>query len=219
MRDLILERLSDAGIDVSLAEAGRLAAFLALLLRWNRVHNLTAVTDPERMIRRHLAESLALRPFLRGRRIADVGSGAGLPGLPLAITEPRRTFTLIESRAKRAAFLTHARGALGLSNVTVERARVEDLRDNEPFDTVLARAVAPLPALVGLTARLLGDGGMLLALTKADVAAEAAAVDERYSVRILVGGADRVLEGALVAVEPAARAPRDEGSPWEESSR
>ena len=205
MRDLILERLGGAGLALSLADAERLAAFLELLERWNRVHNLTAITDPEQMVRRHLSESLALRGFLRGSRIADVGSGAGLPGIPLAIVEPEKEFTLIESRAKRARFLSHVKGALDLRNVTVEHCRVEDLRGMAPFDTVLARAVAALPELLGLTEHLLGSDSVLLVLTKADIGPEASAVDKRYTVRRLDSGVSHLLEGALVAIERAAR--------------
>jgi 16S rRNA (guanine527-N7)-methyltransferase len=205
MRDLILKRLGSAGLALGLADAEQLAAFLELLARWNRVHNLTAVTDPEQMIRRHLSESLVLREFLRGVRIADVGSGAGLPGIPLAIVEPDREFTLIESRAKRARFLSHVKGALNLSNVTIEHSRVEDLRGMAPFDTVLARAVAALPELIGLTEHLLGSDSVLLVLTKADIGPEASAVDKRYTVRRLDSGVSHLLEGALVAIERAAR--------------
>jgi 16S rRNA (guanine527-N7)-methyltransferase len=203
MRELIVERLEGLGLAVSQAEADKLAAFLELLGRWNRVHNLTAITEPEQMIRRHLSESLSLREFLRGRRIADVGSGAGLPGIPLAIVEPEKEFTLIESRAKRARFLSHVQGALGLRNVTVEHCRVEDLRGMAPFDTVLARAVAALPELVGLTEHLLGSDSVLLVLTKADMGPEASAVDKAYTVRRLDGGVTQLLGGALVAVERA----------------
>jgi len=201
---MIIERLDALGLGITAAEAAKLAEFLRLLERWNRVHNLTAITDTEPMIRRHLAESLALRPFLRGRRIADVGSGAGVPGIPLAIVEPTRQFTLIESRAKRASFLTHVRGALGLENVIVEHCRAEDLRGMAPFDTVLARAVAALPALVGLTDHLLGDDSVLLVLTKADIGAAAQAIDKRYRVRCLEGSHADLLAGALVAVERVA---------------
>lgn len=204
MKEHIKEQLGSAGLAVSLADAELLAAFLDLLGRWNRVHNLTAITDPEQMIRRHVQESLALRPFLRGVRIADVGSGAGLPGIPLAILEPQKEFTLIESRAKRARFLSHVQGALKLSNVRVEHCRVEDLRGMAPFDTVLARAVAALPELLGLTEHLLGRDSVLLVLTKAEIGQELSAVDKRYTVRRLDGSVSHLLEGALVAIEPAA---------------
>ena len=201
MRDLILESLTRADLAVSAAEADRLAAYLTLLERWNRVHNLTGITDVEQMIERHLTESLALRGFLRGRRIADVGSGAGLPGIPLAIVEPQRSFTLIESRAKRASFLRHVQGELALANVTVENIRVEDLRGTAPFDTVLARAVAALPGLVELTAHLLGNDSVLLVPTRADIDPAASGVDDRFEARQLDSAETRLLKGALIAVE------------------
>jgi len=204
MLERIKQRLATTGMAVSEEEAESLRVFLQLLLKWNAVHNLTAITEPDAMIKRHLVESLSLRPFLRGVRIADVGSGAGLPGIPLAIVDPDREFTLIESRAKRARFLSHVKGALDLSNVTVEHGRVEDLRGMAPFDTVLARAVAALPELLGLTEHLLGKDSVLLVLTKADIGPEASAVDKRYTVRRLDSGVSHLLDGALVAIERAA---------------
>jgi len=200
MHEAISAGLAALDLRVSRAEAAQLDAYLDLLARWNRVHNLTGVKSRDAMTRRHLAESLALRSALRGSRIADVGSGAGLPGIPLAIVAPEREFTLIESRAKRAAFLRHVTGALVLRNVKVVESRVEHLRDAGPFDTVLARAVASLPELVGLTAHLLDANGVLLVPTKAEFAAEAARIDAPFRVeRIEPAGRD-VLRGALVQI-------------------
>ena len=191
-------------VPVADADATRLDAYLDLLEHWNRVHNLTAIKDRNAMIERHVGESLALRSALRGNRVADVGSGAGLPGIPLAIVEPERQFTLIESRAKRAAFLRHAKVELALANVGVIEARVEDLRDVAPFDTVLARAVASLPEVARLAGHLLGARGIMLVPTKADFAAEAGDVDRDFRVRRLEPAGRDVLKGALVAIENAA---------------
>ncbi len=201
MPDRVLERLSEAGLDVRPADAAKLAEYLRLLERWNRVHNLTGITQADEMVDRHLVESLALRRFLIGERIADVGSGAGLPGIPLAITEPERTFTLIESRSKRASFLTHVRGVLALTNVSVEHGRVEDLRGTAPFDTVLARAVAPLPELVELTAHLLGEHSVLLVPTKADVDENKSGIDDRFEIRRIERDEHKLLKGALIAIK------------------
>jgi len=201
MSGAVAAELAARGLEVSAAQAAQLDAYLDLLARWSRVHNLTAVTDRGDMTQRHLAESLALRAALRGPWIADVGSGAGLPGLPLAIVEPALEFTLIESRAKRCAFLRHVTGTLGLANVAVVESRAEHLRDVGPFDTVLARAVAPLPELVGLTAHLLGPQGALLVPTKADYAAEARAIDPRFRVERVEPAGRNVLRGALVRIE------------------
>ena len=144
-----------------------LAAFLHLLVRWNRVFNLTGIHDPDVLIERHLEESLALAPLLQGTRVADVGSGAGLPGIPLAVVAPDRQFTLIESRAKRVRFLRHAVAELGLANAQVAHARAEDLRVEHPFDTVLARAVAPPAELLTICRHLTAPGSILLLLTAA----------------------------------------------------
>jgi 16S rRNA (guanine527-N7)-methyltransferase len=158
-------------VSVGLDTAATLARFLGLLEHWNRVHNLTGIRDRTELIERHLAESLALEPFVRGPRACDVGSGAGLPGLPLAVVLPDIFFTLIESRRKRASFLRQARVALGLVNVEVLQQRAEDVTAG-PFDTVLARAVAPPADLLSITRPLIAQGGRLVLLTGEDKARE-----------------------------------------------
>lgn len=166
---LVAGRLTAAGIVVPADAVGALAAYLGLLRRWGAVFNLTGIRGPDEMIERHLLESLALRPLLRGRRIADVGSGAGLPGIPLAITEPDRRFTLIESRAKRARFLRHVIATLKIANASVAHCRAEDLPIDAPFDTVLARAVAPPAELLRICRPLTAPGSRLLLLTAAHI--------------------------------------------------
>jgi 16S rRNA (guanine527-N7)-methyltransferase len=158
-------RLAVAGLCVGDAELVALARFLDLLMRWNRVYNLTGIRDPVELVERHLLESLALRPLLRGTRIADVGTGGGLPGVPLAVTEAGRSFTLIESRAKRVRFLRHVVFELGLANTEVAHGRAEHLRIERPFDTVLARAVAPPAELLAICRHLTAPGSILLLLT------------------------------------------------------
>ena len=196
MRECVTHQLAGAGLSVDPPAAGALAEFLGELSKWNRVHNLTAVTEPAAMVRRHVVESLALRTFLRGSRVADVGSGAGAPGIPLAIAEPQRQFTLIESRGKRAAFLRHVQGRLGLTNVAVEHGRVEDMNDARPFDTVLARAVASPPELLRLTERLFGPDTVLLAPVGERAAARLTALDERFEARRV----DGVFGGSLAII-------------------
>lgn len=158
-------RLTGAGVQVTPAISGALAQFVELLLRWNRVYNLTGPRGAEEILDRHLVESFALRPLLHGSRVADVGTGGGLPGVPLAIAEPDRTFTLIESRAKRVRFLRHVVGELKLANTEVAHARVEHLHVERPFDTVLARAVAPPAELLMICRHLTAPGSKLLLLT------------------------------------------------------
>jgi len=161
----VARRLARAGIRLPDAEVTALARFLDLLMRWNRVYNLTGIRDLAEAVDRHLIESLALKALLKGERIADVGTGAGLPGVPLAITESGRSFTLIESRAKRVRFLRHVVGELALANTQVAHGRAEHLRPERPFDTVLARAVAPPAELLEICRNLTAPGSILLLLT------------------------------------------------------
>jgi 16S rRNA (guanine527-N7)-methyltransferase len=152
------------GVDLNALQARRLLELLDELSHWNRAYNLTAVTTPAEMITHHLLDSLAIHPDLRGERIADVGTGAGFPGLPLALVNPARHFTLIDSSHKKVRFVEHAVRTLGLANVTALRARAESLVPEVPFDTVTARAFAPLPELLARVARLTAPGGRVLAM-------------------------------------------------------
>ena len=201
MQERILEQLARAGLPVSAAQAGSLGEFLALLERWNTVYNLTAITDPDEMIQRHLVESLALRTYLKGASIADVGSGAGLPGVPLAVAEPERRFTLIESRSKRVRFLRHVRGTLSLKNVEIEHCRAEDLTHLPPFDTVLARAVAALPELLSVTEHLMAKDSVLLALTGSNGDDERLARERGFEARRVGGPIAKLLRGSLVIAQ------------------
>src|SRR5690606_30249307 len=137
----IARALDAAGRRFGPDEHARLAEYLNLLVKWNAAYNLTGIRDPDALVDRHLVESLELAPLLRGTRIADVGTGAGLPGIPLAIVAPDRHFVLIEIRAKRVRFLRHVVATLGIRNAEIAHTRVEDLRCEHAFDTVLARAV------------------------------------------------------------------------------
>jgi 16S rRNA (guanine527-N7)-methyltransferase len=162
-------RLTAVGFDVTAEQSAALTKFVELLLRWNEVYNLTGVRGADEIVDRHLVESFALRALMKGTHIADVGSGGGLPGVPLAIVEPERRFTLIESRAKRVRFLRHVVGELELANTVVAHSRAEDLHVERPFDTVLARAVAPPAELLGICRHFTAPGSILLLLTAAHV--------------------------------------------------
>ena len=156
--------LADCGIEGPESLAAELAVFMELLDRWNRSHNLTAVRDPDEMVTRHLLDSLVVLPWLRGPRIVDVGSGAGLPGLPLAMARPEFGFVLLDSAAKRVSFLRHVVARLRLENVRVIHARVQDYADEAGFDTVISRAFAALADFVNLAGHLCTPGGRLLAM-------------------------------------------------------
>jgi 16S rRNA (guanine527-N7)-methyltransferase len=158
--------IDDAGaIGVPLTEdqAARALRLLDELLVWNRTHNLTAITQRDAMIRSHLLDSLSACPDLTGQRIADVGTGAGFPGLPLALVLPQREFTLIDSVAKKLRFVTHAARTLQLTNVATLHARVESLAPAVPYDIVVARAFATLPDLVASVQGLCGPATRVLA--------------------------------------------------------
>lgn len=143
--------------------SGKLARLLSELERWNQRLNLTAIREPREMVSAHVLDSLSLRPYLEGTRILDVGTGAGFPGLPLAIAEPQRQFLLLDSNARKIAFVKHMIADLALGNVTAIQARVEDFTADRLFDTVLARALATLVRIVELCAHLAAENGVLLA--------------------------------------------------------
>lgn len=147
--------------------------------RWNRVYNLTAVRDPQAMLAAHLLDSLAAAPWLTGPRLLDIGSGAGLPGIPLAIARPELHFTLLDSSAKRTRFMQQMIAELGLNNVTLAHTRVEDFSVLEPgFACAVSRAFAALPVLVEPAARLLAPHGRLLAYKGVYPAAELEALPD-----------------------------------------
>jgi 16S rRNA (guanine527-N7)-methyltransferase len=131
---------------------------------WNKSFNLTAITEPEAMITHHLLDSLSIHPDLEGPEIADVGTGAGFPGLPLALANPQRRFTLIDSSAKKIRFVANTAARMGLTNVTALHARSEAFRPAAPLSTVVTRALAPLPRLVELVAPLCAPGTRVLAM-------------------------------------------------------
>jgi 16S rRNA (guanine527-N7)-methyltransferase len=154
----------ELGIELTDDQAAKLIAHLDLLDDWNTRMNLTAIRERPAQITRHVLDSLTMLPWLQGPRVADVGSGAGFPGIPLAIVAPRLHFALIESVGKKCRFLEQARASLGLANVEVVQARAEAYQPAERFDTVLARAVGPVADLVKFAGGLVAGGGRFLAM-------------------------------------------------------
>jgi 16S rRNA (guanine527-N7)-methyltransferase len=198
--------LATLGLDATLA--GPLLDYLALLDRWNRTYNLTAIRDPRAMVSLHLLDSLAMHPFVRGiGNLADLGSGAGLPGIPLAIAFPALQVTLVESNGKKARFLREAVRMLGLGNARIAESRAQALAQPGAFDAITARAMASLADLLAAGAHLLRPGGRLLAMKGALPAAEIAALPAGWQVEaahpLAVPGLDA--ERHLVVV---GRAPR-----------
>jgi 16S rRNA (guanine527-N7)-methyltransferase len=160
----LLDGARALALDLDEAQLARLVAHLDLLDDWNTRMNLTAIRDRPSQLTKHLLDSLTVLPYLQGERIADVGSGAGFPGIPLAIVEPHRHFTLIESTGKKCRFLEHVRDTLELKNVEVVQSRAESYKPEVRFDTVIARAVGPVADLVKAAGPLVVGGGRLLAM-------------------------------------------------------
>lgn len=168
----LIEGARELGIPLTPTQAQSLLRLLDELDDWNQRMNLTAIRRRALQITKHLLDSLSVQPYLSGNRIADVGTGAGFPGLPLAIVDPDRSFTLIDSTAKKIRFVEHVVGLLGLANVEAIHARAEDLRPRPRFDTVLSRAVGPIDRFVAWSGHLLARGGRLLAMKGRFPAAE-----------------------------------------------
>ncbi len=159
--------LPDAGDDLPQEARAKLAAFLSLLAKWNRTYNLTAIREPERMLTHHVRDALSVLPHLpqrTGLRILDVGSGGGVPGIPLAIARPAWRVVVLDSNRKKGAFLQQAAIELSLSNVEAVTARVEDYAPAAPFDIVIARAFSDLATLAGASLRHLAPGGRIVAM-------------------------------------------------------
>jgi 16S rRNA (guanine527-N7)-methyltransferase len=160
-----LERgLSELGLSADAEQRRRLLGFVELLRKWNRVYNLTAIENPREAVPLHLLDSLSVAPYLHGERVLDIGTGAGLPGIPLAIVQPERRFVLLDCNAKKIRFVHQAVIELGLSNVVPVQARVESFADAAGFDSVLARAYASLAEIWTGARHLLRSGGAVLAL-------------------------------------------------------
>ncbi len=171
------------GLELSAAQSDNLLAYLALLGRWNRAFNLTAVDEPDAMVDRHLLDSLSILPWLRSERVLDAGTGAGLPGVPLAIACPDRHFVLVDTNGKKVRFLRQVRRELGLDNIEPVHGRLEHLdADQHPAGDIVARALAPLPRLVERLEAWLARGARLLAMKARLEQSECESVPSGYNV-------------------------------------
>ena len=164
LADVLEAGMQEMGVDYSSLQRDQLLAYLELLITWNKAYNLTAIRDPAQMIALHLLDSLTILPHVNGKHLIDVGTGAGLPGIPLAIMCPDQQFTLLDSNGKKTRFLFQARCQLGLANVTEIQSRVEQHQPRECYDVVLSRAFTSIAEMVDKCHHLLAAQGVFLAM-------------------------------------------------------
>lgn len=167
---------------IGLQQQQQLLAYLQLLERWNSVYNLTAVRDPREMLTRHLLDSLSVLPHLPSGALLDIGAGAGLPGIPIAIADPGRPITLLDSNGKKTRFMFHAASELGLTQCRIVRERVEHWQAPALVATVISRAFASLSDMIDTCGHLLAPRGILLAMKGQYPTEELAAVADRADI-------------------------------------
>ncbi|EIE5376145.1 16S rRNA (guanine(527)-N(7))-methyltransferase RsmG, partial [Salmonella enterica] len=174
--------LADAGISLTDHQKTLLVAYVDMLHKWNKAYNLTSVRDPNEMLVRHILDSIVVAPYLQGQRFIDVGTGPGLPGIPLAIVLPDAHFTLLDSLGKRVRFLRQVQHELKLENITPVQSRVEAYPSEPPFDGVISRAFASLNDMVSWCHHLPGEKGCFYALKGQLPGDEIASLPDNFSV-------------------------------------
>ena len=173
----------ELGLALQASQRKQLLTYIDLLAKWNKLYNLTAIRDPHEMLSHHVLDSLSIVPHVSGRRFLDVGSGAGLPGVPVAIAHPECEVTLLDSSQKKTAFLQHVAIELELGNTTVCSTRVESWQPNQRFDTIASRAFSELAEFVGRSQHLLAEQGVLAAMKGAYPHAEIERLPEGFRIR------------------------------------
>jgi 16S rRNA (guanine527-N7)-methyltransferase len=181
---LLSQYLQKADIAITPEKINQLSQYIELLFQWNAVYNLTATKNPEDFITDHILDSLVVGPFLLGDRIIDVGSGAGLPGIPLAIYYPDKQFTLLESRAKRVRFLQAVIATLKLKNVNIVNLRTEQYHVDHLFSTVVTRAFSSLKEMLQMTGHLCHPNGLFLAMKGRYPTTELAQIQKEFKVTL-----------------------------------
>jgi len=200
-RDILVSGLNALDLVLTEVEIARLIDFIKLIEKWNKAYNLTAIRNREDMIRFHLLDSLAIVPYIKGKRVIDIGTGAGLPGIPLAVAMPKTGFTLLDSNAKKTRFVLQAVLELKLANVVVCHQRAENFFPENTFDIAITRALTSLSDMIQLTGHLLAKDGVLLAMKGKALEAELAQVSDKQItvIPIRVPGIDA--ERCLIKIE------------------
>lgn len=202
---ILRDGLETLGLPLKDEQIHALFAYLSLLQQWNNAYNLTAIRDPEMMVTHHLLDSLSIATRVKGMRIIDVGTGPGLPGIPLAICFPERQFILLDSNGKKTRFLFQVKTTLGLGNVQQLQSRVETYRPDQPFDAVISRAFTSLAGMIESCAHLLSKDGRFYAMKGQYPEQELSDLPKHYNVvgshRLVVPG----IEGHrhLIEIAPA----------------
>lgn len=196
--------LDEAGISLTDHQKNQLIAYVDMLHKWNKAYNLTSVRDPNEMLVRHILDSIVVAPHLQGERFIDVGTGPGLPGIPLSIVRPESHFTLLDSLGKRVRFLRQVQHELKLENITPVQSRVEEFPSEPPFDGVISRAFASLDDMLSWCRHLLGENGRFYALKGQLPEEEIASLPAAFSVESVVKLRVPQLEGErhLVVIKP-----------------
>jgi len=196
--------LNEAGISLTDHQKNQLVGYVDMLHKWNKAYNLTSVRDPNEMLIRHILDSIVVAPSLEGERFIDVGTGPGLPGIPLSIVRPEAHFTLLDSLGKRVRFLRQVQHELKLTNITPVQSRVEDFPAEPPFDGVISRAFASLTDMVSWCHHLPGEAGRFYALKGVLPEDEIAQLPAQFSVESVVELKVPHLEGErhLVIIKP-----------------
>jgi 16S rRNA (guanine527-N7)-methyltransferase len=182
MQQRLQQLLEQVGIELTPQQLAQQVALVEQLHKWNKAYNLTSVRDPQQMLSRHIVDSLVVLPLLHGTRFIDVGTGPGLPGLPLAIARPDWHFVLLDSLGKRIRFIRQVCHLLNITNVTAVQSRVEDYHDQQQFDGVISRAFASLNDMLSWCQHLPNADGCFYALKGQYPSAELAALDSAYEV-------------------------------------
>ncbi len=164
LRKPLQQGVASLGLRLPDGVAPKLCNYIHLLHRWNRTYNLTAVREPRQMVSKHLLDSLAVLPYIGEGKVVDVGSGAGLPGIPLALARPQQSFVLIDANSKKTRFMQQAKIALGLENVEVVHSRAQDYQPDEPAPVIIARAYAATDDILASTRHLHGGGTRILVM-------------------------------------------------------